>query len=91
MRRRELMALVGGAATLPFHAIAQQATRPAIGFLGNTLSATFKPHVDAFRRGLTEAGYADGQDVAIEYRWADDRYERFCPRWRPSWSRAASL
>lgn len=76
MRRRKLIALIGGAATFPFHAIAQQATKPVIGFLGSNSSAAFTPHVDAFRRGLAEAGYADGQDVTIEYRWADDRYER---------------
>jgi putative ABC transport system substrate-binding protein len=76
MRRRGLIALVSGAATLPFHATAQQAAGPVIGFLGSTSSAAFAPHVDAFRRGLAEAGYAEGQNVTIEYRWADDRYER---------------
>jgi putative tryptophan/tyrosine transport system substrate-binding protein len=76
MRRRELIALVSGAAPFPFHATAQQAAGPVIGFLGSNSSAAFAPHVDAFRRGLAEAGYAEGQNVTIEYRWADDRYER---------------
>ena len=65
-----------GAATFPFHATAQQAAGPVIGFLGSNSSAAFGPHVDAFRRGLAEAGYAECQNVTIEYRWADDRYER---------------
>jgi putative ABC transport system substrate-binding protein len=76
VRRRELIALVSGAATFPFHATAQRAAGPVIGFLGSNSSAAFAPHVDAFRRGLAEAGYAEGQNVTIEYRWADDRYER---------------
>ena len=79
MRRRKLSILLGG--TLPastawrFAAHAQKTT-PVIGFLGSNSSATFAPHVDAFRGGLAEAGFADGRDVSIEYRWADDRYER---------------
>jgi len=76
VRRRRLISLVGGAATAPFHAVAQQATKPVIGFLGSNSAEAFAPHVNAFRRGLAEAGYDDGQDVTIEYRWADDRYER---------------
>jgi putative ABC transport system substrate-binding protein len=76
VRRRRLISLVGGAAMAPFHAVAQHATKPVIGFLGSNSAAAFAPHVDAFRRGLAEAGYDDGKDVTIQYRWADDQYER---------------
>jgi len=76
VRRRELIAFVGGAAAFPFHATAQQAARPVIGVLASASSVAFAPQLDGFRRGLAEAGYAEGQNVTIEYRWADDRYER---------------
>jgi putative ABC transport system substrate-binding protein len=76
VRRRELVALACGAATFPFHAAAQRAAMPVIGVLAGASSTGFAPQLDGFRKGLAEAGYAEGRSVAIEYRWADDRYER---------------
>ncbi len=77
MRRRTFMALVGGGAgawTLP--AQAQQTAVPVIGFLRNTAPAGSTDFVVAFRQGLNEAGFAEGQNVAIEYRWAENQHDR---------------
>jgi putative ABC transport system substrate-binding protein len=74
MRRRDLIAVIAGAATWPPTARAQQL--PVIGFLGVFSPAEATPLVDAFRQGLDEAGYADGHNVAIEYRWAEKHYDR---------------
>jgi ABC-type uncharacterized transport system substrate-binding protein len=71
MRRRELMALVGAAVAWP------AATRaPVIGFLGIRSAIELTHLVTAFRQGLNEAGYVEGQDVAVEYRWAEGQYDR---------------
>src|SRR4051812_5651686 len=78
MRRREFLGVVGGAAAWPLGAGAQQRTMPVIGFLLS--SATDSKYVreitPGFRRGLAETGFAEGRNVRIELRGADDRYER---------------
>src|SRR5260370_1515565 len=77
MRRREFIVLVGGAACAgPLAARAQTATMPVVGFL-NQESAEMVSHlVTGFRKGLSETGFAENQNVAIEYHWAEGRYER---------------
>jgi putative ABC transport system substrate-binding protein len=77
MKRREFIAALGGAAALalPSSARAQQAM-PVVGFLRNTSLAPFEDLVAAFRQGLKEAGFVEGQNVAIEYRYADNQIDR---------------
>ena len=77
MRRRQFIALVGGvAAAWPLTAHAQQASMPVIGLLHPGSSSQFANYVAAFRKGLSQTGFVEGQNLQIEYRWADNQYER---------------
>src|SRR5262245_14782461 len=77
MGRREFVALLGGgAAAWPLMARAQQAAIPVVGFLRSTPQAPFQNLVTAFRQGLKETGFVEGQNVAVDYRYADNQIDR---------------
>src|ERR1700719_4002633 len=76
MRRRELLLLLGGAVIASRTLSAQQKAMPVIGFLNSTSPGPFAPQVAAFHQGLSETGYVEGQNVVIEYRWAEGRNDR---------------
>jgi putative ABC transport system substrate-binding protein len=77
VRRREFITLLGGvAAVWPLAARAQQGPLPVIGFLGGSSLAERRPLLAAFHQSLADSGYIEGQNVAIEYRWAEGQYDR---------------
>jgi len=77
MRRREFIALVGStAAAWPLAVRAQQPAMPVIGFLNVAFAAGYPGPLSAFLKGLGETGYTDGQNVTIQYRWAEGHYDR---------------
>ncbi|HEV2547692.1 MAG TPA: ABC transporter substrate-binding protein [Stellaceae bacterium] len=77
MRRRDFITVIGSAmAAWPLIARAQQTATPVIGFLNGSSATSYAPYLDAFIRGLAETGYSVGQNIAIEYRWAEGHYDR---------------
>ena len=76
MRRRDFIKVIGGTVAWPLAAHAQQPAMPVIGFLSSAAFNTFAEAVSAFRRGLNETGFIEGQNVAIEYRSAKGQYDR---------------
>src|SRR5579863_4217163 len=76
MNRREVIVLLGAAAAWPVASRAQRGTAPVIGYLNPGSPEAFAPLVSAFRKGLTETDYVEGRNVAIEFRWANNEYDR---------------
>jgi len=76
MRRRDVITLLGGAAARPLAARAQQPAMPVIGYCSGRSPVTDVPMLSAFQQGLNETGYVEGRNVAIDFRWAEGRYDR---------------
>ena len=76
MKRREFIGLLGGAAAWPLAARSQQPAMPVVGFLRSGTLTDVPHRVTAFRQGLKEASFVEGQNIAIEYRWAENRPDR---------------
>src|ERR671917_1013646 len=76
MRRRSFITLLGGVASWPLATSAKQKPMPVIGFLGSGSPGPFAPYVAEFRRGLSDTGYVEGQNLVIEYHWAEGKYDK---------------
>jgi putative tryptophan/tyrosine transport system substrate-binding protein len=90
VRRRDFITLAGASFAWPLAACAQQKAMPVIGWLSGASPGPYAPLVAAFRQGLSDTGYVEGQNVAVEYRWAEDSYDRL-PHWPPISSAARSM
>jgi putative ABC transport system substrate-binding protein len=88
IRRREFIFTLGGAAAAwPLAARAQQPSVPVIGYIGSTSPGPYADRVGVFRQGLNETGFVEGRNVAIEFRWAENEFDRmpalmFVSRWQ---------
>ena len=76
MKRRQVILGLGSAAAWPIVARAQRPALPVVGFVNSGSADGYAPMVAAFRRGMKETGYVEGQNVAVEYRWAEGQYDR---------------
>ena len=76
IRRRDFITLLGGSAAWPLSVRAQQPAMPVVGFLNLLSPDTYTDRLRAFRHGLSDTGYVEGQNVAIDYRWAENQVDR---------------